>query len=75
VFFFVDQSTYCSSLYQHCETVRRSIHVVNLDPAAENFDYPVAMGKQNVYCRVASSVHLGLCLMELNFFRLECLQM
>lgn len=37
------KSTYCSSLYQHCETVRRSIHVVNLDPAAENFDYPVAM--------------------------------
>jgi len=24
---------------------RRTIHVVNLDPAAENFDYPVAMGK------------------------------
>jgi len=42
---------------------------VNLDPAAENFDYPVAMGKQNVFCCVASSfVHLGLCLMELNYF-------
>ncbi|OAY76832.1 GPN-loop GTPase 3, partial [Ananas comosus] len=37
------KSTYCSSLYQHCETTRRTIHVVNLDPAAENFDYPVAM--------------------------------
>uniref|UniRef100_A0A2P2JB74 GPN-loop GTPase 3 n=1 Tax=Rhizophora mucronata TaxID=61149 RepID=A0A2P2JB74_RHIMU len=37
------KSTYCSSLYQHCETVGRSIHVVNLDPAAESFDYPVAM--------------------------------
>ncbi|KAF2289028.1 hypothetical protein GH714_024210 [Hevea brasiliensis] len=37
------KSTYCSSLYQHCETVRRSIHIVNLDPAAEHFDYPVAM--------------------------------
>ncbi|KAK2351115.1 GPN-loop GTPase QQT1 [Trifolium repens] len=37
------KSTYCSSLYQHCETVRRAIHIVNLDPAAENFDYPVAM--------------------------------
>lgn len=37
------KSTYCSSLYQHCETVRRTIHIVNLDPAAENFDYPVAM--------------------------------
>lgn len=39
------QSTYCSSLYQHCEATRRTIHIVNLDPAAENFDYPVAMGK------------------------------
>lgn len=37
------KSTYCSSLYQHCETVGRSVHIVNLDPAAENFDYPVAM--------------------------------
>lgn len=40
-----NQSTYCSSLYRHCETVRRTMHIVNLDPAAENFDYPVAMGK------------------------------
>ncbi|XP_043690141.1 GPN-loop GTPase 3-like [Telopea speciosissima] len=37
------KSTYCSSLYQHCGTVGRTIHIVNLDPAAENFDYPVAM--------------------------------
>lgn len=42
---FCNQSTYCSSLYEHCVAARRSIHVVNLDPAAENFDYPVAMGK------------------------------
>ncbi|XP_042497108.1 GPN-loop GTPase 3-like [Macadamia integrifolia] len=37
------KSTYCSTLYQHCVTVGRTIHIVNLDPAAENFDYPVAM--------------------------------
>lgn len=37
------KSTYCSGLYQHCETVGRRINIVNLDPAAENFDYPVAM--------------------------------
>ncbi|KAJ0006858.1 hypothetical protein Pint_30798 [Pistacia integerrima] len=37
------KSTYCSSLYQYCENAQRSIHIVNLDPAAENFDYPVAM--------------------------------
>ncbi|KMT07891.1 hypothetical protein BVRB_6g145870 [Beta vulgaris subsp. vulgaris] len=37
------KSTYCSSLYQHCETMRRTISIINLDPAAENFDYPVAV--------------------------------
>ncbi|KAK9285504.1 hypothetical protein L1049_024698 [Liquidambar formosana] len=37
------KSTYCSSLYQHCETIGWRIHIVNLDPAAESFDYPVAM--------------------------------
>nr|KYP61752.1 GPN-loop GTPase 3 [Cajanus cajan] len=37
------KSTYCSSLYEHCVAARRTINVVNLDPAAENFDYPVAM--------------------------------
>ncbi|XP_039131578.1 GPN-loop GTPase 3 [Dioscorea cayenensis subsp. rotundata] len=37
------KSTYCSSLYQHCEAIRRTMHIVNLDPAAEHFDYPVAM--------------------------------
>ncbi|KAF6153408.1 hypothetical protein GIB67_003598 [Kingdonia uniflora] len=37
------KSTYCSSLQKHCETVGRNIHIVNLDPAAERFDYPVAM--------------------------------
>lgn len=28
--------------------MQRSIHIVNLDPAAENFDYPVAMGKFSI---------------------------
>ncbi|CAF2128752.1 unnamed protein product [Brassica napus] len=37
------KSTYCSSLNQHCETIRRTMHIVNLDPAAEVFNYPVAM--------------------------------
>ncbi|XP_008380273.3 uncharacterized protein [Malus domestica] len=36
-------STYCSSLHEHCTAIGRSINIVNLDPAAENFDYPVAM--------------------------------
>ncbi|KAI4326338.1 hypothetical protein MLD38_031662 [Melastoma candidum] len=37
------KSTYCSSLYDHCQTIGRTMHIVNLDPAAENFNYPVAM--------------------------------
>lgn len=35
------KSTYCSNMFRHCENIRRTIHVVNLDPAAEHFDYPV----------------------------------
>ena len=32
-------------MVKHCETLRRTVHVVNLDPAAEHFDYPVLVGK------------------------------
>jgi len=35
------KSTYCSKLVRHCEDLRRSVQVINLDPAAEYFDYPV----------------------------------
>lgn len=35
------KSTYCSNMVRHCENLRRTVHVVNLDPAAEHFDYPV----------------------------------
>lgn len=30
-------------LHEHAETLRRRVLVVNLDPAAERFDYPVAI--------------------------------
>jgi len=33
------KSTYCASLQRHGEATQRVIHVVNLDPAAEAFDY------------------------------------
>lgn len=36
------KSTYCSTIAKHCEAVGRTVHVVNLDPAAEYFDYNVA---------------------------------
>uniref|UniRef100_A0A8D0E7P8 GPN-loop GTPase 3 n=2 Tax=Salvator merianae TaxID=96440 RepID=A0A8D0E7P8_SALMN len=35
------KSTYCSTMVQHCESLNRSVQVVNLDPAAEHFDYDV----------------------------------
>uniref|UniRef100_A0A670K9Q9 GPN-loop GTPase 3 n=1 Tax=Podarcis muralis TaxID=64176 RepID=A0A670K9Q9_PODMU len=35
------KSTYCSTIVQHCEELNRSVQVVNLDPAAEHFDYDV----------------------------------
>ncbi|KAI9325040.1 GPN-loop GTPase [Zopfochytrium polystomum] len=33
------KSTYCSTMMTHCQTSGRSVHLVNLDPAAENFSY------------------------------------
>lgn len=37
------KSTYCSTVAKYCQDVKRAVHVVNLDPAAEYFDYPVAI--------------------------------
>ncbi|GAB2242433.1 hypothetical protein Droror1_Dr00019208 [Drosera rotundifolia] len=54
------KSTYCSTLYEHCETVRRTVHVVNLDPAAERFDYPVAMDIRELISLDDAMEELGL---------------
>eukprot|EP00850_Spirogloea_muscicola_P011405 SM000070S21371 [mRNA] locus=s70:505834:508576:- [translate_table: standard] len=37
------KSTYCATLHQHCESIRRNVNIVNLDPAAEHFEYPVSI--------------------------------
>ena len=37
------KSTYCNTIYQHCQAMGRTVHVVNLDPAAESFAYPVSI--------------------------------
>lgn len=37
------KSTYCDTIKQHCDAINRSVHVVNLDPAAEEFKYPVSI--------------------------------
>ncbi|KAK6746071.1 hypothetical protein RB195_012282 [Necator americanus] len=36
------KSTYCSVIFNHCQSISRQVHVVNLDPAAESFNYPAA---------------------------------
>ncbi|KAL7314762.1 hypothetical protein PS15m_006291 [Mucor circinelloides] len=33
------KSTYCATMMTHCQTAGRKVHLVNLDPAAENFEY------------------------------------
>lgn len=39
------KSTYCQAIQEHCATLgplrKRKVHIVNLDPAAENFKYDV----------------------------------
>ncbi|ORY06299.1 hypothetical protein K493DRAFT_333186 [Basidiobolus meristosporus CBS 931.73] len=33
------KSTFCSTIMTHCQSIGRSVHLVNLDPAAEHFTY------------------------------------
>ncbi|KAJ1984795.1 hypothetical protein H4R34_000415 [Dimargaris verticillata] len=33
------KSTYCRTMMAHCENIKRKVHLVNLDPAAEYFEY------------------------------------
>eukprot|EP01132_Coremiostelium_polycephalum_P001404 gene1404-1773_t len=37
------KSTYCDTMRKYCEEIKRVVHVVNLDPAAEVFNYPVSI--------------------------------
>ena len=36
------KSTYCDTLHQHLTNIGRNVHMVNMDPAAEQFHYPVS---------------------------------
>ena len=40
------KSTYCEYVSRHCELSKRTVHVVNLDPAAEELRYEPAIGLQ-----------------------------
>ena len=33
------KSTFCSALITHAQTLGRTVHLFNLDPAADKFDY------------------------------------
>uniref|UniRef100_A0A183C0F0 GPN-loop GTPase 3 n=1 Tax=Globodera pallida TaxID=36090 RepID=A0A183C0F0_GLOPA len=37
------KSTYCAAVQLHCKTIGRTVFVVNLDPAAEQFNYDCAV--------------------------------
>lgn len=33
------KSTFCNALITHAQTMNRQVHLVNLDPAADKFEY------------------------------------
>jgi len=37
------KSTYCEAVQKHCQATHRSAKVINIDPAAEHFNYEVAI--------------------------------
>lgn len=41
----INQSTFCATMMTHCQATNRKVHLVNLDPAAENFEYEPTIGK------------------------------
>lgn len=36
-------------MIEHCQALNRSVQVVNLDPAAEHFEYPVMAGEESIH--------------------------
>lgn len=37
------KSTYCKHMFEHMENIKRSVTIINMDPAAEHFSYPVSI--------------------------------
>lgn len=54
------KSTYCAELQRYCADSGRSVHVVNLDPAAENFTYSLSVDMRELICVDDVSVSLSL---------------
>jgi len=42
------KSTYCKSIQDHCENRHRTVHIVNLDPAAEYFAYTPSISEPSI---------------------------
>eukprot|EP01119_Soliformovum_irregulare_P015682 TRINITY_DN4446_c0_g1_i1.p1 TRINITY_DN4446_c0_g1~~TRINITY_DN4446_c0_g1_i1.p1 ORF type:complete len:280 (-),score=60.72 TRINITY_DN4446_c0_g1_i1:253-1092(-) len=42
------KSTYTNTMRLHCENTKRRVHCINLDPAAEEFHYPVTIDIQEL---------------------------
>ncbi|OII73346.1 ATPase [Cryptosporidium ubiquitum] len=55
------KSTYCSIIQKHCEVTGRTCHVVNLDPAAEHFNYSCQLDIRDLISLndVMEEIHLG----------------
>lgn len=55
------KSSFCTAIYEHCVAERRTVHCVNLDPAAESFAYPVSIDIRDLISidDVAEELKLG----------------
>jgi GTPase SAR1 family protein len=54
------QSTYCETIKQHCDAINRPAHVINLDPAAEEFKYPVSIDVRDLITLEDAMEEVGL---------------
>lgn len=53
------KSTYCHTMARHCANVRRSVHVVNLDPAAEDTQYHASLDVRELISAEDAMEELG----------------
>ena len=46
----VGKSTYCKTMQEHCANAKRTLHVANLDPAAEFYEYEASFDIRDLVC-------------------------
>ncbi len=54
------KSTFCSTIQNHCDTIGRSMHVANLDPAADEFRYSVSFDIRDLISLSDAMEEMGL---------------